>query len=79
MRELASGSKISIGTPEASGPVESHVPIWQSIRAPGSPGSAFTLGNAWQFFMGYRFAVFNYATQSLGGAVTVKRFDLTTP
>ena len=29
--------------------------------------------------MGYRFAIFNYATQALGGAVTVKRFDLTTP
>ncbi|GAA4261019.1 hypothetical protein GCM10022255_091980 [Dactylosporangium darangshiense] len=42
-------------------------------------GPAFTLGNAWQFFMGYRFAVFNYATRSLGGAVTVRRFDLTTP
>ncbi|GGO22961.1 xylosidase [Microbispora rosea subsp. aerata] len=42
-------------------------------------GPAFTMGNAWQFFMGYRFAIFNYATQSLGGAVTVNRFDLTTP
>ncbi|MEV4053497.1 family 43 glycosylhydrolase [Amycolatopsis sp. NPDC049688] len=42
-------------------------------------GSAFTLNNAWQFFMGYRFAVFNYASQSLGGAVTLQRFDLTTP
>ena len=29
--------------------------------------------------MGYRFAMFNYATQALGGAVTVRRFDLTTP
>ncbi|MBX6384854.1 MAG: family 43 glycosylhydrolase [Microbispora sp.] len=44
-----------------------------------SLGPAFTMGNAWQFFMGYRFAIFNYATQSLGGAVTVNRFDLTTP
>ncbi|NLT53660.1 MAG: family 43 glycosylhydrolase [Actinomycetales bacterium] len=44
-----------------------------------SLGPAFTLNNAWQFFMGYRFAVFNYATQSLGGSVTVPRFDLTTP
>ncbi|GIF63879.1 hypothetical protein Ais01nite_19140 [Asanoa ishikariensis] len=44
-----------------------------------SLGSAFTLNNAWQFFMGYRFAMFNYATQALGGAVTVRRFDLTTP
>ncbi|MER7456754.1 family 43 glycosylhydrolase [Micromonospora sp. NPDC126480] len=42
-------------------------------------GNALTLNNAWQFFMGYRFAIFNHATQSLGGAVTVRRFDLTTP
>jgi beta-xylosidase len=42
-------------------------------------GPPFTLNNAWQFFMGYRFGIFNYATQSLGGAVTVRRFDLTTP
>jgi hypothetical protein len=42
-------------------------------------GPGFTLNNAWQFFMGYRFGIFNYATQSLGGAVTVRRFDLTTP
>jgi beta-xylosidase len=44
-----------------------------------SLGPAFTLNNAWQFFMGYRFGLFNYATQALGGAVTVNRFDLTTP
>jgi beta-xylosidase len=42
-------------------------------------GSALTLNNTWQFFMGYRFGIFNYATQALGGAVTVRRFDLTTP
>ncbi|WP_327032057.1 RICIN domain-containing protein [Micromonospora ureilytica] len=42
-------------------------------------GNALTLANNWQFFMGYRFAIFNHATQSLGGAVTVRRFDLTTP
>jgi beta-xylosidase len=44
-----------------------------------SLGPAFMLNNAWQFFMGYRFGIFNYATRALGGAVTVKRFDLTTP
>jgi len=44
-----------------------------------SLGPAFTLNNAWQFFMGYRFGIFNYATTALGGAVTVRRFDLTTP
>jgi len=42
-------------------------------------GPAYTLNNAWQFFMGYRFGIFNYATQSLGGTVTVSRFELTTP
>ncbi|KSW21678.1 RICIN domain-containing protein [Cellulomonas sp. B6] len=42
-------------------------------------GPAFTLNADWQFFMGYRFGVFNHATQALGGAVTVRRFDLTTP
>jgi len=38
-----------------------------------------TLNNSWEFFMGYRFGIFNYATQALGGAVTVRSFDLTTP
>ena len=42
-------------------------------------GPAFTLNNGWEFFMGYRFGIFNYATQALGGAVTVRSFDLTTP
>lgn len=42
-------------------------------------GLGFALGNSWQFFMGYRFGIFNYATGSLGGEVTVRRFDLTAP
>jgi beta-xylosidase len=42
-------------------------------------GPAFTMTNAWEFFMGYRYAIFNHATQTLGGAVTVERFALTTP
>jgi hypothetical protein len=32
-----------------------------------------------QFFMGYRYGIFNYATKALGGAVTVERFELSTP
>jgi len=44
-----------------------------------SLGNTLTLNNTWQFFMGYRFGIFNHATQALGGAVTVRRFDLTTP
>jgi beta-xylosidase len=42
-------------------------------------GPAFTLNNNWQFFMGYRFGIFNYATQALGGAVTVNQFSVGTP
>jgi beta-xylosidase len=42
-------------------------------------GNALTLDNSWQFFMGYRFGVFNYATQALGGSVTVNQFAVTTP
>ncbi len=39
-------------------------------------GPDFTMGNDWRFFMGYRYAIFNHATQALGGAVTVERFEL---
>ncbi|KAF8657151.1 hypothetical protein AX16_002265 [Volvariella volvacea WC 439] len=42
-------------------------------------GSAYTMGKAWQFFMGYRFGIFNYATVALGGSVTVSSFTLSTP
>lgn len=42
-------------------------------------GPAFVLNNEWQFFMGYRFGIFNHATRALGGAVTVRSFDLTAP
>ncbi|KAG9101108.1 hypothetical protein FRC06_003336, partial [Ceratobasidium sp. 370] len=39
-------------------------------------GSSFVMTNAWQFFMGYRFGIFNYATSALGGQVTVGSFQL---
>jgi len=41
-----------------------------------SIGSALTLNSGWEFFMAYRFAIFNYATSSLGGKVTVASFEL---
>jgi beta-xylosidase len=44
-----------------------------------SIGKAFLLKSDWPFFMGYRFAVFNYGTRELGGSVSVPRFSLTTP
>ncbi|KAL3424124.1 xylosidase glycosyl hydrolase [Phlyctema vagabunda] len=48
-------------------------------------GSAFTelgslvLNNAWQFFLGYRYAIFNHATAALGGSVSVSSFTVDTP
>ncbi|MFY1623223.1 family 43 glycosylhydrolase [Micromonospora sp. WMMD723] len=42
-------------------------------------GNALTLDSTWQFFMGYRFALFNHATQALGGTSTIRQFQLTTP
>ncbi|RKK69986.1 hypothetical protein BFJ69_g12251 [Fusarium oxysporum] len=34
----------------------------------------FVLHNRWQWFTGFRFAVFNFATAELGGQITVKSF-----
>jgi len=42
-------------------------------------GAGFVMGNDWPFFMGYRYAIFNYATQALGGSVSVASFTLATP
>jgi beta-xylosidase len=42
-------------------------------------GPPYTLNNRWQFFMGYRYAIFNYATRELGGQVTVPSFTVATP
>ncbi|MBA4866519.1 glycosyl hydrolase 43 family protein [Streptomyces sp. PSKA54] len=42
-------------------------------------GPAFTMNERPHFFMGYRFAVFNHATQALGGEVLVERSELSTP
>jgi beta-xylosidase len=39
-------------------------------------GSAYALHNRWEFFMAFRYAVFNHATTSLGGSVVVKEFDM---
>lgn len=34
------------------------------------------MANSWQYFTGYRFGVFNFATKALGGEVSVKSFTL---
>lgn len=41
-------------------------------------GPSFSMTNTWQFFTGYRFGVFNFATEALGGQVNVKSFELKT-
>lgn len=41
-----------------------------------SIGTPFVMNNEWRFFMGYRYAIFNYVTQSLGDEVTVPSFAI---
>lgn len=41
-----------------------------------SLGEAQTLTTAWQFFMGHRFGIFNFATKALGGSVSVGSFSM---
>jgi beta-xylosidase len=40
---------------------------------------SLTLNNAWEFFMGYRYAIFNFATKALGGSVVVSSFKMDAP
>ena len=42
-------------------------------------GGTFTMKREWQYFLGYRFGIFNYATQSLGGSVRINSFEVTKP
>lgn len=42
-------------------------------------GGTFTMKREWNYFLGYRFGIFNYATQSLGGSVRINSFDVTKP
>ncbi|KAH7413064.1 family 43 glycosyl hydrolase [Cadophora sp. MPI-SDFR-AT-0126] len=40
---------------------------------------ALTLNNAWNFFPGYRYAIFNFATKALGGSVKIGFFTVDSP
>jgi beta-xylosidase len=42
-------------------------------------GSSLTMNKDWQYFLGYRFGLFNYATKSLGGSVKISEFALSSP
>lgn len=39
-------------------------------------GKRFIMKRDWPYFLGYRFALFNYATEALGGKVRVQQFAL---
>ncbi|PGH08843.1 hypothetical protein AJ79_05847 [Helicocarpus griseus UAMH5409] len=39
-------------------------------------GDTLVFNREWQFFMGYRFGIFYYATQELGGTVVVEEFEV---
>ena len=39
-------------------------------------GETYNMHNRWEFFMAFRFAIFNFATEALGGEVVVREFDL---
>lgn len=42
-------------------------------------GGSFAFKKDWQYFLGYRFAIFDYATEALGGSITVASFSLSKP
>ena len=44
---------------------------WQALDVEPYP-----MYRSWTFFMGYRFAVFNFATQALGGYVALEEFGV---
>ena len=37
------------------------------------------MNDEWQFFMGYRYAIFNAATEAPSGSVTAPWFEVPTP
>lgn len=39
-------------------------------------GPEFAMSSAWEYFSGYRYGVFNHATEELGGEVLVKSFTM---
>ncbi|KAL9088175.1 MAG: hypothetical protein Q9165_006302 [Trypethelium subeluteriae] len=39
-------------------------------------GSSYSLNTTWEFFMGYRYGIFNYATSVLGGSIKVSSFNM---
>lgn len=55
-----------------------YVTFWYSTDGESFTqlGPNFPMNNEWPFYMGYRFGVFNWATEQLGGSLLVKEFSL---
>ncbi|KAJ6617118.1 glycosyl hydrolase [Mycena sp. CBHHK59/15] len=74
-----SGGSIWLRTTASIAPSAAHTAMF-SYSTDGatfhSIGPTYALNTTWQFFMGYRFGIFNYATAQLGGSVTVSEFQL---
>jgi beta-xylosidase len=67
-------------------PAFNQNPVRQAIFSYSTDGSSFAqlgpallLNNTWQYFTGYRYAAFNFATKALGGQVTLKQFSMEFP
>ncbi|KAH8799164.1 arabinoxylan hydrolase [Xylogone sp. PMI_703] len=39
-------------------------------------GTPFTLANTWEYFIGYRFSLFNFARKAIGGHIVAKSFSI---
>jgi hypothetical protein len=39
-------------------------------------GGDYSLNATWEFFMGYRYGIFNFATVALEGSITLRQFVL---
>ncbi|KAK6442142.1 hypothetical protein LTR95_001611 [Oleoguttula sp. CCFEE 5521] len=42
-------------------------------------GTPYLMNNTYYFFVGYRFGIFNFATEKLGGSVTARSFEMAAP
>ncbi|OJD28651.1 xylosidase [Diplodia corticola] len=74
-----SGSKVYLKVEVDIAPAGTHQGVF-SYSVDGATftrlGPAFTMNTAWQYFIGYRFGIFNFATQALGGSVLVDSFEM---
>lgn len=62
----------------AGGTLQGHFAYSADGKTFTSFGDALTMASDYQFFQAYRFAIFNYATEKLGGSVVLNEFAINT-